>query len=123
MKTYDYNNLQVGDDVMFLDSKRNYRILGFSTITHISKNFIICGKGLVKFRKNNGNVTSTLIPEWQDAIPKFMTEEDKAHYHRTNELSTMLSFLQDKVYDNILTDSEISVIEALAHRVKERIGG
>ena len=122
METYDYNKLKAGDNVMFLDSKRNYRTLGFSTITHISENFIICGRGLVKFRKNDGKVTSTSIPEWQDAIPKFMTEEDKAHYHRTDEFSDMLSFLQNKVYDNILTDSEISVIEALTHRVRERIG-
>lgn len=122
MEKYDYSELKAGDNVMFLDPKRNYRTLGFSTITHISKDFITCGRGLVKFRKNDGKVTSTSIPEWQDAIPKFMTEEDKAHYHRTDELSAMLSFLQYKVYDNILTDSEISVIEALTHRVKERIG-
>lgn len=123
METYDYSELKAGDDVMFLDPKRNYRIVGFSTITHISKNFITCGRGLVKFRKNDGKVTSTSIPEWQDAIPKFMTEEDKAHYHRVDKVSAMLRFLQYKVSDDILTDSEISVIEALTHRVRERIGG
>jgi hypothetical protein len=122
MEKYDYSELKAGDNVMFLDPKRNYRTLGFSTITHISKDFITCGRGLVKFRKSDGKVTSTSIHDWQKAIPKLMTEEDYAHYSRNNYVSSMLSFLQYKVYDDELTASELSVIEALAHRVKERTG-
>ena len=122
METCNYDNLKVGDNVMFLDHKKHYKPLGFSSITHITKDFITCGKGLIKFRKSDGKVTSTLIHDWQKAIPKLMTEEDYAHYTRNNYVSMMLSFLQYKVYDDELTDSELSVIEALAHRVKERTG-
>ena len=45
-----------------------------------------------------------------------------AHYNRNNDVLVMLSFLQNKVYDDELTDSELSVIEALTHRVRERTG-